>query len=263
VPPLPAELVFLDLPLLTGVEDQVAPYIAAGADPWSPVAVYSSADGGGFALDAVVERAAVMGETETALPAAEPGAWDRASLLRIRLFGGALSSATDLAVLNGANAMAIGSGSGDWEIFQFANAELVGPGLWGVSRLLRGQAGTDEIVPLAWPAGSRVVLLDDGPVQFPLPSSMIGAERVYRYGPARRPPDDISYREEAVTFRAVALRPYAPVRLKATRRGGDIDVSWIRRTRIDGDRWDGIDVPLGGGFGEVPRAGRLGWSCPA
>jgi hypothetical protein len=245
VPPLPAEGVFLDLPLLTGAEDPVAPYIAASADPWSPVAVYSSADGGAFALDAVVERRAVMGQTETALRGAAPGAWDRASPLRIRLFGGALSSATELAVLNGANAMAIGSGAGDWEIFQFAKAELVEPGVWAVSRLLRGQAGTDALGHPAWPAGSRVVLLDDGPVQFPMPTSMIGTERVYRYGPARRPPDDIAYREVAATFGAVALRPYAPVRLKATRRGADIDISWVRRTRIDGDRWDGIDVPLG------------------
>jgi hypothetical protein len=36
------------------------------------------------------------------------------------------------------------------------------------------------------------------------------------------------------------------VRLRAGQlEGGGIDLSWIRRTRIDGDRWDGLDVPLG------------------
>jgi hypothetical protein len=142
--------------------------------------------------------------------------------------------------------MAIGDGSGDWEVFQFARAEIVGPETWAVSRRLRGQAGTDALMPQAWPAGSRVVLLDDGPVQFPLSQSMVGLSRIYRYGPARRPPDDPSYREVPQAFRGVGLRPYSPVLLRAVRQEvGGIELSWIRRTRIDGDRWDGLDVPLG------------------
>jgi hypothetical protein len=243
--PLPVEAVFLDLPLLTGAEDPVAPYVAVSSDPWAMTAVYSSSNGDGFSLDAVVERGAVLGETETDLATSPPGVWDRGSLLRVRLYGGTLSSATDLAVLNGANAMAIGSGTGDWEVFQFAAAELLEPNVWAVSRLLRGQAGTDALVPSVWPTGSRVVLLDDGPVQFPLSLPMIGVSRLFRYGPARRPPDDPSYREAIATFRGVGLRPYAPVRLRAAKRAGGIDFSWIRRTRVDGDRWDGFDVPLG------------------
>jgi hypothetical protein len=36
------------------------------------------------------------------------------------------------------------------------------------------------------------------------------------------------------------------VRLTAGQQeGGGIEFSWTRRTRIDGDRWDGLDVPLG------------------
>ena len=45
-------------------------------------------------------------------------------------------------------------------------------------------------------------------------------------------------------FEGVGLRPYAPVHLKAVRLGGDLAVSWVRRTRIDGDGW-GVEVPLG------------------
>ncbi len=245
VPPLPVEALFLDLPLLAGTEDPVAPYVAMTAEPWAPAAVYSSADGQAFALDAVVERAAVLGETETDLAVSTPGVWDRGAHLRLRLYGGALSSATDLAVLNGANVMAIGDGSGDWELLQFARAVLLEPGVWTVSRLLRGQAGTESLVPQVWPAGSHVVLLDGGPQQFPLLQAMLGIQRIYRFGPARRPPGDPAYREVARTFRGVGLRPFSPVALRARRRSGDLDFTWIRRTRIDGDRWDGIDVPLG------------------
>ena len=41
------------------------------------------------------------------------------------------------------------------------------------------------------------------------------------------------------------MRPYAPVHLRGVFDGaGDLQLSWIRRTRLDGDSWDGIEVPL-------------------
>ncbi|TMV77205.1 hypothetical protein FGG78_27495, partial [Thioclava sp. BHET1] len=47
-------------------------------------------------------------------------------------------------------------------------------------------------------------------------------------------------------FAGIGLRPYAPCHLRAERRAsGDFALSWIRRTRIDGDSWQGLDVPLG------------------
>ena len=44
---------------------------------------------------------------------------------------------------------------------------------------------------------------------------------------------------------APALLPLAPVRVKARRGEAGIALSWIRRTRIDGDSWDLAEVPLG------------------
>jgi hypothetical protein len=41
-----------------------------------------------------------------------------------------------------------------------------------------------------------------------------------------------------------ALLPLSPVHVAAVRAGDGIHISWIRRTRIDGDGW-GIEVPLG------------------
>jgi hypothetical protein len=101
----------------------------------------------------------VAGETETELPNARPGVWDRGPPLRVRLYGGAFASRHGSRGAEWANALAIGDGLGDWEILQFARAELLGPKLWALSRLLRGQAGTDGLMPPVWPAGSRVVLL--------------------------------------------------------------------------------------------------------
>jgi hypothetical protein len=42
-----------------------------------------------------------------------------------------------------------------------------------------------------------------------------------------------------------ALRPLAPVRLKARRESGGVSITWIRQTRGSGDSWDVAEVPLG------------------
>jgi hypothetical protein len=47
-----------------------------------------------------------------------------------------------------------------------------------------------------------------------------------------------------VTPGDTALKPLSPVHVAAVRAGDGIHISWIRRTRIDGDGW-GIEVPLG------------------
>jgi hypothetical protein len=41
-----------------------------------------------------------------------------------------------------------------------------------------------------------------------------------------------------------ALLPLAPVHVKAARKPDGIHISWIRRTRLDGDGWN-AEVPLG------------------
>ncbi|AXC50157.1 host specificity protein [Paracoccus suum] len=244
VPPVPVWAEYLDLPLLTGDEVPHAPHLAVTAMPWpGSVAVYSAlSEEGGFALNRVLPRPSVMGVTLTALDAASAGVRDRGPALRIRVKGGALRSATETALLAGANAIAIGDGTPDrWEVFQFATAVLVGPGVWEVSGRLRGQAGTDGVMPAVWPVGSKVVLLDGASAQLSLPASSRGQLRIWRAGPALRGVDDPSYRQRALSFRGVGLRPYAPCHLRLSAR----QLTWVRRTRIDGDGWDGVEVPLG------------------
>jgi len=149
-------------------------------------------------------------------------------------------------VLNGANAAAVGDGNGaNWEVIQFADATLVGEDLWDISLRLRGQAGSDGIMPDDWPAGSFFVLLDGRPGQIDLPPSARGLERHYRVGPAGKPYDHPVYAHEAIAFDGAGLRPYAPAHLRAPKVGPDRQISWVRRTRIDGDSWQGTEVPLG------------------
>jgi hypothetical protein len=248
VPPVPVFPIFLDLPLLTGAEVPHAPHIAIGAEPWpGSVAVWSAVDDAGYELNRLVAAPAVIGVTESELSAAPVGVWDRGVPLRVKLSAGELSSAGLDAVLNGANAMAIGDGSAaNWEVFQFADAQLVAPDTYEVSTRLRGQLGTDGVMPPVWPAGSTVVLIDLSLSQIDLPLSSRGLARHYRIGPTSRGYDDPSVTLVVESFDGIGLRPYPVAHLQAEADGtGGHEVRWIRRTRIDGDSWQSLEVPLG------------------
>ena len=160
---------------------------------------------------------------------------------------GRLQSRSEAEVLNGANVAAVRFGSaGDWEVVQFRTAELIGPNEYRLSELLRGQAGTDGVMPATWPAGSDFVLIDGAVGQVQVPMSARGLERHFRVGPAQRAYDDASYAHVVETCMGVGLRPYRPTHLSARRSGdGAIELRWMRRTRVDGDSWLGADVPLG------------------
>ncbi len=247
VPPVPVEAVFLDLPLITGDEVPHAPHVVMTSQPWpGSVALYSAMGDSGFTLDQIVPSPGIVGETLTPLFRAEPGVWDRGPALRVKLVQGALSSASMDRLLAGANLAAIGDGTTDlWELFQFSDAELVGNRTYDLRLRLRGQSGSDGVMPSDWPVGSRFVLMDATPAQIGLSASARNVERNYRYGPAGRPIGDPAYRTKSYAFRGIGLRPYAVSHLKGITSGAGLVLSWIRRTRIDGDVWADQDVPLG------------------
>jgi hypothetical protein len=246
--PGPVFPVLLDLPLLQGDEVPHAPYAAIGAEPWpGTVGVWSAIQDSGYVLNRLIAAPAAIGLTATPLARARPGTWDRGAPLRVTLSGGELSSTDLLSVLNGANAMAIGDGSaGNWEVFQFAEAKVVAPDTYELSVRLRGQAGTDGLMPAEWPIESTVVLLDQTLTQIDLPLSARGLARHYRFGAIARGIDDPDVILRVEAFDGAGLRPYPVAHLRAQlSASGDLAVSWIRRTRIDGDTWQAFEVPLG------------------
>ncbi|WP_136684571.1 baseplate multidomain protein megatron [Falsirhodobacter xinxiangensis] len=242
VAPVPVHPVFLDLPLLRGDEVPHAPHVAIAATPWpGTVAVWSASEDAGYELNTLVQRGAILGLTQTPMAPARSGLWDRGAALRVKVHGGDLSSASAAQVLNGANVMAIGDGT-RWELFQFADAVLVGTGTYDLSARLRGQLGTEAFIPAeGWPAGSTVVLLDEAMTQITVPAEARGLARHYRTGNAGRSYDDPAVVHQVLAFEGAGLRPYAPAHLR--RRGQRI--TWVRRTRIDGDNWASYEVPLG------------------
>lgn len=248
VAPVPVYPLFLDLPLLTGDEVPYAPYIAASANPWpGSVALYSSLTDQNYALNSVLPIRATIGNTQSPMARARAGLIDRGDAVQVKLISGRLETVDEDALLSGANMAAIGDGSSDnWEVFQFAKAELIAPQTYLLSHRLRGQAGSDGLMPEGWPTGSQFVLLNTVPEQIDLSRNMRGVSQNFRIGPALRPVDDASYRQLERAFNGNGLRPYAPAHLEAeVEAGGDVSLTWLRRTRIDGDSWETLEVPLG------------------
>lgn len=244
------DVTFLDLPVLNGAQMPQSPFIAATAVPWpGSIALYRSASGSAFGLDRVIDVPATMGRTLTHLSAGPVSRWDRANSVQVRLTSGTLQSVSEHAVLNGANLAALETGSGVWEVIQFEQAELVDVNTYLLSGFLRGQGGTEKAMVETLAAGARFVLLDEAVQQISLASAERGLDIHWRYGPGRYGIDHETYATDVRAFEGVGLRPLSPVHIRGNRNDmGDIDLSWIRRTRLDGDSWVGLDVPLGEEF---------------
>lgn len=242
----PVLAVFLDLPLITGTETPYAPRVAMAADPWpGRVALYRET-GDGLALDRMIDAMATIGRTLTPLAKGPTSRWDAGNRLSVRLVSGMLASASEAAVLKGSNVAALETSPGAWEVIQFRDAILQGDGRYELSGLLRGQAGSEGEMADMLASDARFVLLNGAISEIGMSETERGLARDWRWGPAALAYDDASYQAATLSFEGIGLRPLSPVHPKAQRdAGGDITLSWIRRTRLNGDSWAGTDVPLG------------------
>lgn len=207
------------------------------------VAVWAARDGASFTRAALATTPCVIGETLDSLPAGPTARWHRADVT-VKIYGGALSSASDLAVLAGANAAALRNAEGAWEVIQYAEAELIGERTYRLSKLLRGQAGSEWAMAPLLGAGAPFVLLDGHAVS--IASGIDARDRAMelRVVAAGRDTADATAFALDVTPGATALKPLAPVHLRAARGSAGVTLRWIRRTRAEGDSWSG-EVPLG------------------
>lgn len=246
VPFGPPEVRIIDFAPPDG-KDAHAPRMAAFADPWpGAVAVYSGATGGGFRLKATLRRRAVMGRLVGPLAPGPLGLFDRGNVIDVALFGGTLAGLPEIDVLAGGNAAAVQTAAGGWEILQFADAELIGPNLYRLTKLLRGQCGSDIVMAAGAPAGADFVLLDRAVSPLPVRPDAIGSPLRYRFGPRRHDHAAPSFTERIVAADGIGLKPFAPVHLTVLREAGsgDLDLEWTRRTRFGGDGWETAETPL-------------------
>lgn len=220
-------------------------YAAVHADPWPGAVGVWRASGDGFVAAGAITRRAIVGETLDAFGPGVPARFDRLNALTVRIAGGALSSQGDVRALSGAQAIAIGGPDGAWEVVVFAVAELVGEGVWRLSRLVRGVGGEEHLCARTLAPGAPVVVLDEAVTPLVSDAGLVGAEQVYRFADAAGDYADELAVEVSASVRDVALRPFAPVRPRARRTAGGIEISFTRRGRIDSDGWGLAEIPLG------------------
>ncbi|MBK0327281.1 glycoside hydrolase TIM-barrel-like domain-containing protein [Rhodobacteraceae bacterium F11138] len=244
------EVVILDLPQM--VEDQAAhrPLVAAHAAPWpGELAVFRSAAEDGFELLTGITRPARMGWLAADLWSGPVSRFDHGNQLILDLQTGTLESVTDLALFAGANAFAIETAPDTWEIVQAGKAELLAPGRYRLTRLLRGQRGTEHAIGNPAPAGARVVVLDETLAPLPIAEADLGLEWNWRIGPASHPVGSDTYVAEIFTPAGAGLRPFSVVHVeqpwRTPRTPGDLTIRWVRRSRaLAADSWTALEVPM-------------------
>jgi hypothetical protein len=246
----PPAVAILDLPQLREATSAHQPLAAVHAVPWpGRIAVWSSPGADGFALATTLGRPARMGRLVSPLHAGPVSRFDLGNVAVIDLAYGTLASVTDLALFAGANALAVEASSGVWEVLQFGVAELIAPRRYRLTRLLRGQRGTESAMGSPASAGARIVVLDDALAPLPIPEAAIGLAANWRFGPASKPVADRSYRQLGFKAEGIGLRPFSVAHVRqpwrTAREPGDLVIAWTRRSRaLAADSWTALEAPL-------------------
>lgn len=202
-----------------------------------------------FALLTTFGTQARMGVLVDPLFAGPIARFDHANALVIDLFSGRLESVTDVTLFGGANVLAVETGAGQWEVVHAGTVELIGPGRYRLTRLLRGQRSSVGAMGMPTPAGARVVVLDSALAALPISEADLGLPWSWRFGPATRALSDETYVATSFTPTGRGLRPFAPVHVaqpwRIARSPGDLTLRWTRQSRaLVADAWEQVEVPL-------------------
>ena len=236
----PLRLHILDLPHL-GMAAAGMPLVAAATNPWPQDALIAPQPA---VWATALPAPTTMGETRNILRRGPRGRWDYASALDVHMAHGELESRPLADVLGGENRAAVRTDKG-WEVLQFASAELLAPRLYRLRRLLRGQYGSDAVMADELSAGAAFVLLHPSLVPLTKDLGQLQERMRLRYGEGAHEDSARFWCEQDFAPAFVGLKPLAPVHLRAQfLPDGDIRISWVRRSRVQGDRWD-APVPLG------------------
>jgi Putative phage tail protein len=241
----PTQYELLDTPLMSDVFDAAGFPVAMSGylDGWPGGILMRSDDDGQTwnQLNAFSRPGSTLGYATTSLFTHNGLLIDKASVLTVRV-NQALSSATELQMLNGANHFAYGL-DGRWEIIGAQNCVLQTDGSYVLTDLLRGRFGTEWATGLH-AVNDHLVLMNKTSLQFATTSlNAIGLARTYRGITIDKTIESDSNR--AFTYRAVNLKCLSPtyLNLGANPLGGST-LTWIRRTRKGGELRDLVDAPL-------------------
>ncbi|MBO9580745.1 MAG: phage tail protein [Sphingobium sp.] len=180
---------------------------------------------------------AVLGAAETALGEGSAWTFDMRNSVEVVLDhpGDPLSDASEDELIRGANLCALGN-----ELLQFGQAELLAPGRYRLSRLVRGWHGT-EWAMTGHAIGDRFVLIQLARLRqlamMPADIGQILEMRASGLG-------DVSPAEAVLPIDGRAILPPSPVHPILIESGGDLQIGWTRRSRLGWSWRDLADVPL-------------------
>lgn len=243
----PVTPLFLDLPAIQDSDDDPGFYVAFRSQlegAYRGAALFRSIDSGAsYQQVCAATNEATTGTLLMPDGTADFDTWDAGNEVRVELSSGQLASTTQEAVLNGANALAVGL-DGRWEIIQFTTAVLISGNVWRCKGLLRGRRGTEQFIGTSVTGDSVVLISGPGIVRANLPITGVGRPYLYR-GVATGMSLDQAL---DVTFigNATALKPFSPADLNGSQDlvSDDWTITWLRRSRIGATLQSGVDVAL-------------------
>ncbi len=230
-----SELALFELPA-DGNEPAESPraYVAASnAGLWKSLAVELML-GPDPVPGIAITRRGIIGRTETALQARRPMILDELSDVTVQLSNSeqVLLNADADAIMAGANLALVGE-----ELIQFGRADLLGPGMYRLSKLMRGRRGT-EWAAVGHIVGEPFCLIDPAAVRHvDLAQGAVGGTfKAIAHGIGDAAP--LPMAERLVS--GEEMRPPSPCHLTVMRLGSDLSLSWVRRSYRNWAWTDGI-----------------------
>lgn len=264
----PSEPFLLDIPYLLDADSEIdtaniSQGYWAGSDygidsnTWPGASLFRSYDNTVYnQIDTRINRAdwGVLSEA-LAEPIGGPGATDYDSVVTVFMNSGYLAASEKTIshddMLTGLyNRAVICHADGTFELIYFAEVVEISDRVLELHTLLRGRRGTDTNMVGA--QGDRIVFLSDGEYDddnsnystFAQPIDATLADDQF-YKVVTRGLLDNETLAEAFNFTCADLKPYAPTHVEGWQETtDDIQIIWVRRTRLGGEMEDLVDVPL-------------------
>ena len=225
----------LDLPCIHNIDNVLYFAITREQPNWKGSILYSYEDQHEHYKTALsIDTEATTGITVDTLDIGPIAIPDRTSRVTIILNRNQLHSIESL-FMNNNNTALVGN-----EIIQFQNVEQIGQNKYQISNMLRGRFGTEEYIN-QHKKEEFFVLLDNLPY-LKINQSLIKKSLTYKLIFK----ESMSYGEQITyVYYANNLKPLAVTHVKGKRDiYNNLTISWIRRTRINGEWEDNTDTPM-------------------
>lgn len=233
---------FMDIPILGDQDDSLGFYTVAErtTDAWNGVNVEVSIDGGqNFIYELGVGGEGCVGYLTEELPIHTEYYQDTLNTIKVKLADrrDTLESFNHRDVMNRLGMILVGDEIMNYEVADDVDED----GNWELSLLLRGRKGTKV---KTHPVGTRVVFLDIGEVNME-ETALTEVDREYTFKITSY--NTVESYEKVFNYKGNSQRERAPTRVRYTRDGDDMIISW-----------SGVGM-LGGGYRVAHSANFVGY----